>query len=237
MYENKINGKKYIGQSLNIERRRKEHLKYPSPYSKFDQYLKKVGEEAFNFIILEECLAEELNEKEKYWIKYYNTIEEGYNLILGGQTYKGEENPYAKLTEEKVKQIISLLENSKMTNGQIATIFNVHRNTIDNINRCQNWNYLHNYKTNIRQENLNKLKFSHSSVAGENSATSKITEKDALNIINLLKNDKRSIAQLSRDLNISINIIYDINRCRTWKYLHKYQKNIRNEYLKGDDIK
>lgn len=35
------------------------------------------------------------------------------------------------------------------------------------------------------------------------------------------------MAQLSRDLNISIYIIQDINSCRTWKHLHNYTKNIR----------
>lgn len=237
MYENKINHKKYIGQSLNIERRRKEHLKQPSLYSKFDQYLKKLGEEAFNFTILEECTVEELDDKEKYWIEYYNTIEEGYNLVLGGQTYKGESNPYSKLTEKEVKEIIKLLEEMELTNKQIAQKYNVHMNSIDNINRCQNWTHLHEYKNNIRQENFNKLNCTHSIRAGEGSPCSKISEKDALNIINLLKNDKRSLAQLSRDLNISLNIIYDINRCKTWKYLHNFQKNIRSEYLKGVDIK
>ena len=28
----------------------------------------------------------------------------------------------------------------------------------------------------------------------------------------------------------SLNILYDINRCRTWTYLHSYKKNIRSEY-------
>ena len=84
MYENKLNHKKYIGQSVNIERRKKEHLNYPSPYSKFDNHLSKLGEDNFIFSILEECEIRELDEKEKYWIKYYNSIQEGYNLICGG---------------------------------------------------------------------------------------------------------------------------------------------------------
>lgn len=36
MYENIVNHKKYIGQSANIERRRKEHINEPSKYSHFD---------------------------------------------------------------------------------------------------------------------------------------------------------------------------------------------------------
>ena len=39
--------------------------------------------------------------------------------------------------------------------------------------------------------------------------------------------------------NVSIDIVTDINRCKTWKHLHNYQKNIRDEArcaLKGADI-
>ena len=237
MYENKINHKKYIGQSNNIERRRKEHLNYPSPYSKFDNYLSKLGEEQFNFIILEECETSQLAERERYWISYYNTIEEGYNIINGGQTFLGDANPFSKLSDKEVKEIIKLLETTKYNNQQIADKYKVHRNTIDNINRCKNWTHLHSYKTNIRQENLNKLEYKHSSFAGENSSSSKLTENCVINIIKLLEKDKRSIAQLAKDLNINLNILYDINRCKTWKYLHNYNKNIRNEYKKkGCDV-
>ena len=35
-YTNKLNGKIYIGRSVNITRRRWEHLNSPSPYSYFD---------------------------------------------------------------------------------------------------------------------------------------------------------------------------------------------------------
>ena len=40
------------------------------------------GVENFTFEILEECLPEELNDKEKYWIDFYNGVEYGYNMKL-----------------------------------------------------------------------------------------------------------------------------------------------------------
>ena len=233
MYENKVNHKKYIGQSVNIEKRRKEHLKRPSPYSYFDNTLHAIGEEAFTFSILEECSAEQLDEREKYWITYYNSILDGYNLTSGGQTYKGEDNPWAKLKETQVKQIIVLLEEGKLTNKQIAEQFQVHYNTVDYINRCQIWTHLHNYKQNIRNENMKDGKrFG----MGETNVTAKITEEQALYIIHLLESDKRSQAQISRDENISIHILQDINRCRTWKHLHNYKKNIRKEYALRQEV-
>lgn len=235
MYENKNNHKKYVGQSTNIERRKKEHLSRPSKYSLFDKELANLGEDNFIFSILEECSIEDLDEREKYWILFYNTIEFGYNLILGGQSYRGESNPFSKLKEDEVNQIIILLEEHRLTNNEIAKIFNVHRNSIDNINRCKTWNYLHNYKENIRQENLSKELFPHSSFAGENNPFSKINQNKTLEIIELLKNDSRSLAEISRQENISLNILYDINRCKTWKHLHHYKKNIRAEAKKEGD--
>lgn len=239
MFENKKTHKKYIGQSTNIERRKEEHLMWPSKHSYFDNELKKIGIDQFNFSILEECDIEELDEREKYWISFYNTYVYnenscGYNLTLGGQNQRGSFNPGAKLDDNDVKEIIILLEEHRLNNKQIAQLYNVHYNTIDGINRCKHWTQLHNYKTNIRQENLNKIDNPHSSVSGENCATSKIKEEQAIQIIHLLKSTTKPMPQIAQELNVSLNIIYDINRCRTWKYLHNYKKNIRKEYQGGD---
>ena len=88
--------------------------------------------------------------------------------------------------------------------------------------------WLHEYNENIRK------KFQGGTNCGE-LGTNKITENEAKKIIHLLESDNRSLAQLSRDENISLNILYDINRCKTWKHLHNYSKNIRNEYRKRGD--
>lgn len=227
-YTNKKNGKIYIGRSINITKRRWEHLHNPSPYSYFDQVLKKVGEEEFLFEIVELCSIEEIKEKEKYWISYYNSCvldnkNGGYNLTRGGEEYRSEENPWSKLKVTEVEEIIEALKNSKLSIIQIAKKYNVHSNTISDINRCKTWSWLHNYDTNIRKQFQGKLN------SGE-LGTNKITEKQAKNIIYLLETDKRSLAAISREENISLNILYDINSCKTWKYLHSYKKNIRKEY-------
>lgn len=119
-----------------------------------------------------------------------------------------------------------------MTNQEIADKYQVCKNTIDLINRCKTWCHLHSYNKNIRQECLDKRKFKHSTHAGESNHSCKITEEKALEIINLLKYDSRSLAKISRELDISLNILYDINRCRTWKHLHNYKSNVRNEARK-----
>lgn len=108
---NKNNGKIYIGQSNDCERRLKEHC-YPSRCNvksplNIDQAIQDEGKENFIFEILEECNLQNLNEKESYWIAYYQSnSEKGYNNNSGGsQASIGEENGNAKITEEDVKLI------------------------------------------------------------------------------------------------------------------------------------
>lgn len=89
--ENVVNHKKYIGQSINIKSRWCKHKVDLNNGSHDNDYLQKswnkYGENNFEFEILEECSKEELNEKERYYIDLYNTMNRdyGYNLKSGGQ--------------------------------------------------------------------------------------------------------------------------------------------------------
>ena len=84
--ENKINGKKYIGQSIDILRRWTEHKRKSKMDKRTFLYssIKKYGIENFNFYIIEECEPDRLNEREIYWISYYDTFRFGYNMTSGG---------------------------------------------------------------------------------------------------------------------------------------------------------
>lgn len=113
MIENKINHKKYIGQSKRIEKRWKEHIIYAAKnkrnshlYNAFNKY----GIENFTFSIIEQCNICELNKKEKYWIQYYNTYIDGYNETTGGDAnYEVSKETRKKLSiaRNKNKKLIS----------------------------------------------------------------------------------------------------------------------------------
>jgi group I intron endonuclease len=227
-YQNKQNGKIYIGRSVNITKRKWEHLAKPSPYSYFDQTLKKIGEDAFDFEIVEECKENELKDKEKYWIAYYNCCvldnrDGGYNLTHGGEEYRSDENPWSKLSIQQVEEIIDQLAHTPKSMKQLSEEYQVHPNTISDINCCKTWAWLHNYKSNIRTETRG------SSFRGEVNGRSKITEQQARFIVHLLETDPRSQAQIARDEGIKEGIINDINACKTWRHIHNYKKNIRKE--------
>lgn len=87
--ENLINGKIYIGQSIEIEKRWKKHLAAQDDFL-IHKAIRKYGKNNFNFTILEECDIMDLDRKECYWINYYNTIiPNGYNMITGGSNGAG----------------------------------------------------------------------------------------------------------------------------------------------------
>lgn len=83
--ENIENGKKYVGQSKDINTRIKaNHRSCHALNDAFD----KCGKENFKTYIVEECLIEELNEREIYWIKelHSHVTENGYNITWGGSS-------------------------------------------------------------------------------------------------------------------------------------------------------
>ena len=85
---NKLNNKQYVGKTeYTIIDRWKEHKKnYKSLRDNMPIHkaMFKYGEGYFEICQLEECDNSLLNEREKYWIKYYNTYYNGYNATLGG---------------------------------------------------------------------------------------------------------------------------------------------------------
>lgn len=89
---NKINNKVYIGQTIQTlaQRRSKHYYKVNNKndiHTHFINALRKYPKETFTWEIIDNAeTQEELDTKEKYWIKYYNSIESGYNTKDGGET-------------------------------------------------------------------------------------------------------------------------------------------------------
>lgn len=81
----KPSGKMYIGQSIDILTRWKEHIRAKDD-SKFHKALRNSRITDFAFEILEECNQTELDTREQYWINYYNSVITGYNMTIGGNS-------------------------------------------------------------------------------------------------------------------------------------------------------
>lgn len=132
--ENKINQNVYIGQSNNIEMRWKQHkINIKNGSQTIYKAIRKYGIENFDFSILEECPLEKLDEREKYWIEYYNSYEKGYNENLGGQGVR-------LFTQEFIDQVILKWEEGKSI-SEIAILFKKENYTIQHIlrNFCETY--------------------------------------------------------------------------------------------------
>lgn len=85
---NTLNGMTYVGQSVNLADRWKQHIKRgigadePTKNKLYPAMLKD-GVENFSFEVIEECPQAELNEKEKFWTDYFKAQEFGYSIRKG----------------------------------------------------------------------------------------------------------------------------------------------------------
>lgn len=97
---NKINNKIYIGQTTNtLEYRANQHFRETKSNKRKNTYfhnaIHKYGFDNFVFEEIDKANSiDELNEKEAYWIRYYNSTDKsiGYNLDSGGSNcFKSDE--------------------------------------------------------------------------------------------------------------------------------------------------
>lgn len=137
--ENKVNGKIYVGQSTNIQKRWDNH-KVASNCEKDHTYnyplyraFRKYGVDNFSFDVLEECMVSELDDKEIFWIEYYNSFRNGYNQTLGGCGI------FAKINDVILDGITKDLCCSKLSMYEIAKKYSLSYEMIQGINTGRHW--------------------------------------------------------------------------------------------------
>ena len=173
--ENKINGKIYIGQSNNLERRKTEHFN-GSTKQEIDRAIVEEGKENFTFTVIEYCKESELDALEQYWIAYYDSYYNGYNHTKGGQnSFCG----HPILTKEDIIHIreayaahqrrknIYLLYKDKISEGGFNHIWDGSR-----------WgDIMPEVYTQENKENQHKLR-----CVGENNGMSKLSNEEVIKI-------------------------------------------------------
>ena len=101
MFTNINNGKVYIGKAENVLRRRKRHYTLAKMYlrkrrrdnvdkTQKELYLAMMDEgfTSFKFEILEYCPMEIIDDREQFWIKHFDSVENGYNMLRGFKSDK-----------------------------------------------------------------------------------------------------------------------------------------------------
>lgn len=200
-YTNKLNNKQYVGQTNNLERRKKQHIQDSIHCHKgheishnlpFHAAIRKYGIENFEFEILEIIDTEDwslINEIESNYIKEKQSLApNGYNLQQQGAANVGLNK--SKLDEETIKNIIQDLKDKKYI-PDIAEKYQLSRSYISDINngRC--------LKQNNEQYPLQQ---------------NRITNEEYLQIIDLIKNTNYSLNSIATYMGRNRDTIEKINK-------------------------
>lgn len=165
MITNLVNGKKYIGQTTKTcSERFKGHIIAAFEHNadfKLSRALRKYGIENFSVETLKECSSKnELNFFEKYFIQKYDTLKNGYNMIIGGEGG----DTYCELSQAKMQQIKAKisLANSFGNNGnahhfQMMDISTNEVYKFGSLSECKKW-FFENLKINIERPGSRNLK-------------------------------------------------------------------------------
>ena len=195
---NLINNKIYIGQTNDYERRVREHKNkmYGNVQKPLYKAIDEYGIENFTFEIIENY-CEDYNEKEHYWIKYYNSDEKdrGYNIDLTSI----EHGDIISLSNEELEAIYKNLEENKLSIAEIANKFNFKsEQSIRKINKGIN------YYDSAKSYPIRKLR-------------NELAYDRAILIIKDLKETLENFDSLAKKYNCSVTCISNINtgdRCK-----------------------
>lgn len=108
------NNKVYIGQTIRpITDRFNRHINdalHNIIDTHFARAIRKYGKESFKIEEIDSASSqEELNQKEQYWIRYYDSVNQGYNetdaiFKSGGNTYQSKTEQEMEVIKEKIRQ-------------------------------------------------------------------------------------------------------------------------------------
>ena len=232
--KNKINGKMYIGKTSNLKRRWLEHKNRNKLV--IQKAINKYGAENFEKIIIEDNLTnEEVYEKEKYWIKYFDTYNGvGYNSSPGGKGMpSGEECPLSGVKRP---------EQSKRMSGKNNPMYGVERpdtrkrlledNPIYKVDTSgkNHWNY---GKKTPKETRL-KMSFAHKGkhkgsknamygVKGKEHPRNKLTKEEGMKIYKEYHNTDETLISLANKHPVGKSTISKIKNCNHWTTKHLKQ--------------
>lgn len=131
------NNKIYIGLTNDWERRKREHFNGCKTKYYIDQEISK-NPSLFTFEVIDQCESRvEIEQKEIYWIEYYNSYREGYNKTSGGflkgcWDCQGEKNPRAQFSAEDVANI----RYRRMQGERMSDVYNDYKDQLSGDKRA-----------------------------------------------------------------------------------------------------
>lgn len=223
------NNKIYIGQALSVWSRANEHNS--KNIQLCDKALKKHSATIEVLEIVSDILL--LDEIENKWIDYYDATNKniGYNILKNGNASgkRGIDNCNSIFNQRQLDEIVDLLiNNTKLSYKDIASLYNVSQNTILNISLGYTY-FNSNLSYPLRKNNHNSNK------------KDKITdyfknEKELLNLKDELfyRWDLTIENDLAKKYNIPLKIIRSINQGNIFKDIGEYNYPIRHKNIRNN---
>lgn len=199
LISNDINSKCYIGQSVDAKQRFASHCKnYTADVSLINRAIKKYGKEHFKMTILEKQI-EDYNEREKYWIGYYNTLKpNGYNITPGGEeppVFYGDDHPNIAISDSDVELLKNDLRTTDISLSDLAKKYNISKKHVMRINSGVSRTVIGESYPIRKTPNIN----------------GKLTEEDVDIIIDLLRYTYFFDGEIAREFGVDCHAISRIN--------------------------
>lgn len=193
---NLINGKVYVGSSINLARRKNEHARHLRDGKHHSSYLQraynKYGRNCFKFEVLEYADTDRLKEVEQHYINKYRACDRrrGYNISesAAGPLVNGINGKLSERQVEDIKRTVL----TGTTQIELSRKYDVSVSTISKIVRGINWKWV------IPELNKDLYTINEEAKKERNEAIKELYEKGepAAKIARTLKCDKRTIKKV-----------------------------------------
>ena len=207
---NLINLKIYIGQDS------RNNPNYYGSGKLLIRAIKKYGKENFKKETIEECKTkDELDEKEIYWIKHYNSKCDkiGYNILDGG----------SYMSDETKLKIGNSLKGRTLSKEHIKKVSENHADVSGVKNPMYGKFHSEDVKRILSEKNLGRKASEKQRIRmsiqkqGEKNSNAKLTEKQVLKIRKIRFEENVNMKEISKMFNVSESCINKIVSYRTWK--------------------
>jgi group I intron endonuclease len=191
LIKNVVNGKVYIGQTINPKKRWTDHISDSQNHTKarsyyFQRSIAKHGVENFTHEIIDQCNSQkEADDKEIYWIAFYDSTdrEKGMNLTKGGGGTVG------KIVSNETREKLSKYHTGKKLSEETRKKLGERRKGKKSNAGC-----------------------------GESNSNAKLKEKDIIEIRTLHSNGL-SLRKIAKIYNVHNETINKIVKYKKWKHV------------------
>lgn len=249
------NGKRYIGRTVDFDKRKAMHFWQLENNRHPNNHLQRAWNDGqkFEFEIVERCAPSECNEREIYWIAFFDAMRTGYNQCAGGNATLG------RVCSDSARQKIS--EKAKGRSCSVETIEKRRESLKRHLERdaefakkyhedhsrmwrgkpswnkgmpCPEWLKERNRQAmigrTVTEEHRQKLRELYS---GEKSITAKLKKSDVVEIrYRFLCGERQT--DIRRDYAVTAQTIYDIVRGRRWRSVPMELDELRKLRTQGE---